>query len=671
MMSNRLHEMYEKTRAHDYRKFRRMPLPVKELPDLSPCRAAAEAFLAGVAMEEPVIVPGDRFFFTRTLSGKAVPPQGGIRIENITADWNLLLSRGLTGRMEAARKKLAEPGISAGSVDFLASSIAMMEAVAAFSERYAEAAELAGDAAGAALLRKVPLHPAATLHEALQSVFFLFSMLHLSAVTLQGLGRMDQYLEPYYTRDLAEGRLDRAGAGELLAEFFMMLNRDGDLYGMAQQGDDGESLMLGGSRRNGSGGCNDLTLLLLETAYEVSMINPKINLRVDSHTPEAILRAGVKLTGRGLGFPQYCNDEVVIPALVKFGYPLEDARDYTVAACWEFVVGDGRDIPNRFWINLALAADRAIRTALRENLSFDQLLERIKPEIRAQVPELPARPLLFPNPLFSALSGQCLERGRDLHDGGGSHYHFGCLGCGASTAADSLAAVKKWVYDERRIAPASLLKALEDNFEGDEELVKLLKDAPKTGGDDPESNRFLQLVFNSLADVLEGIGDNGLGGRIRPGTGSAQGYAVLTQTDHPLRVHATADGRRDGEYISSSLAPAPGVRAPGALSILRTFGKLDYGRLCNGGPVTLEFAPAYFRGPEAPAKTAELIRAFVRSGCQQLQMNVLDRELLLEAQRRPELHRDLIVRVWGWSGYFVELDRIYQDQIVGRQAYGE
>ena len=667
MLSARLKEMREKTRERFYNSHRIPALLDEEvdLSGLSLCAAEAELFVQRCRREVPTIFPGEKFCFTRS--------QGKIRyrkyrIENLTPDWELLLTQGVTGRMAAAETKLVAVAPDSEEADFLRSSLRMMTAVLELADRYAEAAENAGEREVAAVMRQVPRRPARSFREALQSLFFMFSMFHLSGVTLQGWGRMDQYLEPFCRRDLESGQLTRVGAGELLAEFFIMLNRENDVYGMVQQGDDGESLMLGGCRRDGSNAVNDLTMLMLETSFDVSMINPKINLRVDSHTPAAVLAAGIRLTGRGLGFPQYCNDEVVIPALVNFGYPLEDARDYTVAACWEFVVKNGRDIPNNMAANLALAADRAIRWALREHADFDTLLGRIAPEIRDQI-KMP-EPELLPNPLFSAFSGRCLERGRDLHFGGGDHLHFGCHGCGSSTAADSLAAVKKWVYDQKKVAPERLLRALETNYRDDEELRRIMQDAPKTGNADAETGFYLKFVFDAFADEIEKLGKNRFGGRIRPGTGSAQFYVRLTQGEHRLHLGATADGRREGEFISSSLAPAPGVRANGILSILRTYGELDYQRLCNGGPITLEFAPAYFRTPEATEKTAAFLRAFVASGCQQIQMNVLDRATLLDAQAHPERHRDLIVRVWGWSGYFVELDKAYQDQIIGRTAYG-
>ena len=667
MLSDRLQKMRENTREHFYNRGRIAPLDDDEvdLSGMSPYQAAAELFVRRCRREVPTVFSGEKFCFTRS-QGKIKYPR--TRIENLSADWELLLTQGVAGRLAAAREKLAAAPYGSETADFLSASIRMLEAALELADRYAAAAETAGESAVAELLRRVPLHPARTLHEALQSLFFMFSMFHLSGVTLQGWGRMDQYLEPFYQRDLASGRLTRSEAGELLAEFFIFANRENDAYGMIQQGDDGESLMLGGCRRDGSSAVNDLTLLILETSYDVSMINPKINLRIDSHTPERVLRAGIRLTGRGLGFPQYCNDEVVIPALTNFGYPLEDARDYTVAACWEFVVKNGRDIPNNMAVNLALAADRAIRWGLREHAAFDEILSRIAPEIRAQI-NMP-EPNLLPNPLFSAFSGECLERGRDLHFGGGDHLNFGCHGCGSSTAADSLAAVKKWVYDRKEVSPEELLRALESNYRDAEPLRCKLQDAPKTGNHDHETDRYLKLIFDTFADELAKLGKNRFGGRIRPGTGSAQFYVKMTQGEYRLHLGSTADGRREGEFISSSLAPAPGVRANGIFSILKTYGTLDYNKLCNGGPITLEFSPAYFRTPEATEKTVGFLRAFVSSGCQQIQMNVLDRETLLDAQAHPERHRDLIVRVWGWSGYFVELDKAYQDQIIGRTAYG-
>jgi len=179
-------------------------------------------------------------------------------------------------------------------------------------------------------------------------------------------------------------------------------------------------------------------------------------------------------------------------------------------------------------------------------------------------------------------------------------------------------------------------------------------------------------LFNEFADALSTY-RSARGGRVRPGTGSAQGYVWMTQAQHAppgwRPLGATADGRVAGDYISSSLSPAPGTRVRGILSVFATYGQLDYRRLVNGGPITAELSDTYFADPDSLEKVAMLLRAFVRSGCQQLQLNTLNPGRLREAQQHPDRHRDLVVRVWGWSGYFVELAPAYQNQIIGRQAF--
>ena len=192
----------------------------------------------------------------------------------------------------------------------------------------------------------------------------------------------------------------------------------------------------------------------------------------------------------------------------------------------------------------------------------------------------------------------------------------------------------------------------------------------KVVNNDDYADSLLKRLFEIFADTRSKIKDNGRGGRIRPGTGSAQHYVLMTEKKEGQKLNATADGRKYGDFIGSSLAPSPGVKVRGAISELETYGKIDYGPLCNGGPITLELSDAYFRNGEALQKVVKLIQAFVKLGCQQLQLNTLNPDKLRDAQIHPENYRDLIVRVWGWSGYFVELSKPYQDQIIGRQAFG-
>ena len=638
-----------------------------------------------------VIEPDERIVFTRTVCKVApVYSDAALRtltagrtlhelgpISNICADWGMVLSQGLLARKQTALANRERFSADAEAVEFLESAVETIDAVLALGARYAGAARQMGRDDIADVLDRVPAQAATTFHEALQALRFGHAVLWISGHYHCGLGRFDQYMWPYLQVDLAAGRLDQAAAEELLAEFFISLNKDSDLYPGIQQGDNGQSLMLGGVRRDGSSGVNPLTAMVLRVARAVALIDPKINLRVDRHTDLELLALAAELTRIGLGFPQYANDEVVIPGLVAAGYDLEDAREYSVAACWEFLIpGQGMEVVNIGAASMPAAVDKAIREGLAGGESFDRILERVRADLRAQV-ELLAQAsrklFLPPAPYYSVLMDGCLERGRDLSHGL-KYNNFGIHGAASANAADALAAVQTLVFDEKRLEPSRLLRALESNFVTDEALrLELGEQAPKVGNHDDRADALLVMLFDAFADACAAAGDNGRGGRYRPGSGSAMYYVWLARGHEGMRepaVGATAEGRRAGEFFSSSLAPSPGARVRGPLSVLQSFGKLDYRRICNGGPLTMELADSLFAGREAVQKVALFIRTFVQSGCQQLQLNTLNVDTLRDAQRHPDLHRNLVVRVWGWSGYFCELDEAYQNQIIGRHIYG-
>jgi len=382
------------------------------------------------------------------------------------------------------------------------------------------------------------------------------------------------------------------------------------------------------------------------------------------------------LTRNGLGFPQYSNDDVVIPALVKHGYDLEDARDYTVAACWEFIIpGKGMEVVNTGAVSLPLAVDKAIRQGLSAGAGFEAILGRAADNIRERVFELAdqyRRLLLPPAPYYSVLMEGCLENGRDLSRGL-KYNNFGLHAAASANAADALAAVKRFVFDERSVSADELLEALDGNFENHESLRRrLTEDAPKVGNDE-EADQLMVRLFEFVAEACEAIEDNGRGGKMRPGTGSAMYYIWLARGepgDAAPPIGATAEGRKRGEFFSANLAPSPNAAIRGPIGVLQAFSRIDYGRICNGGPITMELSDLAFRDEDSIAKCALLVRTFAQLGCQQLQLNALNAETLLDAKRHPELHRNLIVRVWGWSGYFCELAPEYQDHVVARQLYG-
>jgi formate C-acetyltransferase len=491
-----------------------------------------------------------------------------------------------------------------------------------------------------------------------------------------GLGRFDQYMWPFLRSDLEASLLTIPDAEELLAEFFITLNKDSDLYPGVQQGDNGQTLTLGGVKPDGSSAVNDLTRMVLRVSADLELIDPKINLRISSQTDLELLCLASELTRKGLGFPQYSNDDVVIPGLVPHGYDLEDARDYVVAACWEFIIpGRGMEVINFGVVSFPATVDQAIRVGLAGGMEFDEILSRTAENIRTQVYDLAdaySRLLLPPAPYYSIFMRGCLEQGCDLSQGL-KYNNLGIHGAGSANAADALAAVKQFIFDEHSLFPDELLAALQVNFNNCEPMrQKLAEEGPKVGCNDDRADAMLSTLFDAFASSCEDYGRTSREGIVRPGTGSAMYYIWLARGHEGMRepvVGSTADGRVRGEPFSANLAPSPGVRVRGPISTLQSFSKIDYRRICNGGPITMELSDSVFRDPESIRKVAKLVRIFAQLGCQQLQLNSLNVETLMDAKAHPEKHKNLVVRVWGWSGYFCELAPEYQDHIITRSLY--
>jgi formate C-acetyltransferase len=693
-MNERLEALKRSVRAGEHRSLRQTAtievLAECEAEGLSWPRRAARLIRRQCEAEKVTIAADERIIFTRSLpcvppiyspedwsrmtAGRTLHELGPI--SNICADWSLLLKQGLSGRKRAALAARLRMANDSQAVEFLDCALETIEAVLGLAARYASQARAQGREDRAAILEKVPAQPAGTFHEALQALRFCHAVVWLGGNYHVGLGRFDQYMWPYLETDLAEGRLSMEQAEELLAEFFISLNKDSDLYPGVQQGDNGQSLTLGGVTPQGTPAVNGLTHMALRVARDVAMIDPKINLRISPETDLDLLSLATELTRLGLGFPQYSNDQVVIPALAAHGYDLEDARDYVVAACWEFIIpGRGMEIVNIGAVSFPAAVDQAVREGLTAGEDFEGILDRTRLQIREQVNRLAdtyASLLLPPAPYYSVFMQGCLERGRDVSEGL-KYNNFGIHGAGSANAADALAAVRKFIFEEHKVSPQELLSALEANFSSHEALRRMLEEqGPKVGNNDPSADALLVRLFDDLAEACEGYGRTPRGGLLRPGSGSAMYYIWLAAGHAGMRepvVGATAEGRPRGGAFSANLAPSPGVRVRGPLSTLQSFARVDYRRICNGGPVTMELSDSVFQNPEAIRKTATLVRIFAQLGCQQLQLNSLSLATLLDARAHPENHKNLIVRVWGWSGYFCELAPEYQDHIIARHLY--
>ena len=652
-------------------------------PDEARARIGLQEMLRAEG-ESPAFLDGERIALTRTVrqvpdlhteaemdarraAGTAFGEKGVVF--NLTADFGPAIRDGLDARLAQMRARLARCRAEndAEGVSFLENAILSVEAVLAFVERYRAAAETRGLADVAETLARVPRFGARTFREALQALRALHYAMWCEGEYHCGLGRIDQYLLPYYEADLAAGRLDEDGALELLEEFFVACNRDSDLYVGVQQGDNGQSVMLGGVTRDGAPAFNGLSRLCLRACGELRLVDPKINLRVDRSTPIEIFRLGTELTARGLGFPQYANDDVVIPALEKWGYAPEDARDYTVAACWEFVIpGCGMDIDNIDAVSFPGALDAALRAlcsrGAEDGIGYDAVEAAFLAEIQRRADALVEKYRhveILPGPFVSAISTGCVERARDICRGA-KYNNFGIHGTGISVAVDSLASVRELVFEKKLVTLPELVKLLDTDFAGRPDILAAAKAAPKMGNADARADEIAKRAIAFWGRAFDGK-KNDRGGVFRPGTGSAMYYVW-----HAREIPASPDGRLSGHPFPANWAPSLDVPVKGPVSVVRSFTEPDLGPVCNGGPLTIEIHDSAFAMPDGVDKVAELVRFFVLRGGHQLQINAIDRETLLDAQAHPEKHRHLVVRVWGWSGYFVELDREFQDQIIRR-----
>ncbi|MBQ2716113.1 MAG: pyruvate formate-lyase, partial [Clostridia bacterium] len=320
------------------------------------------------------------------------------------------------------------------------------------------------------------------------------------------------------------------------------------------------------------------------------------------------------------------------------------------------IPGCAMDVVNYGSMNLSLAVREAIVADLEKAADFESLMSSVRDNIEKRcnaMVEARKKPLWqMPSPVLEMLFSEIKYR------------NFGFHGAGIASAADQLAAVKKYVFDEKTVAPARLLEAIESNFENDPELLHLLRyEAPKMGNDEDEADSMACRVLEFYADALRDK-RNIFGGRFRAGTGTA-----LMYINDARLTPATADGRRDGESFGANYAPNLFSRISGPVSLVRSFSKPDLAKTINGGPFTVEFSADMFKNDEARSKTAKLVKHFIDRGGHQIQLNAVSLEDMLDAQVNPEAHRSLIVRVWGWSGYFVELDRCYQDHVIARRRY--
>lgn len=626
---------------------------------LSPVERMADRFERLCNEEKAVILEGEQIVFLRTISNlpaiftesewEEIKAKHYIHelgfISNVSPNYYDTINTGLLKKRETAD----EYGKRA------------IDNIIKLADKYLEEAERQDRKDVVEVLTQVPRYPARSFREALQFFRILHYALWLEGNYHNTIGRFDRYMYPYLKADMEKGIYTEETALELLEDFFLSFNKDSDIYVGVQQGDNGQSMMLGGIDEDGNDVFNLLSELCLKASYNNKMIDPKINLRVSKNTPTERFIEATKLTKAGLGFPQYSNDDVVIPALEMMGYAHNDAVNYTVAACWEFIIPNvGADVANISAMSYPKAVDIALHNSLVTSETYEEFFGDVKCEIQKECDCICAgiENLWFvPSPFMNVLM-DC-----DIYNGG-KYNNFGIHGTGIATASDSLAAIKKYVFEEKLITKQELIKAIDTNFENTPELLhKLRFAAPKLGNNDDFVDDIATELLDAFGNALKGK-TNCRGGIFRAGTGSAMYYLW-----HANEIGASADGRKAKEPFGTNFSVSLFAKVKGPVSVIASMTKQHFENAMNGGPLTLEFHQSMFADDDGIEKVGLLIKNFIQRGGHQLQLNTVNLERMLDAQKHPENHRQLVVRIWGWSAYFVELDKEYQEHVMARQAY--
>jgi len=592
--------------------------------------------------------------------------------------------------------------------DFLSALIICCEGARELAGRYAaEAKRLARECSDPArkfeleeiarICDMVPWEPPDSFHEALQALWFIHMLVMVQeSYPGPGLspGRIDQYLYPYYKADVDSGRLTRKQAKELLDCFWIKPNYAYDFMYRVMRirgvtSGYGQLITLGGHGPDGEDASNELTWLMLDVIEEMNLLEPKPNVRLHKKTPDDLLRKVAWMIANAQGSPFLLNfDEASEAALRWQGLPEEQLWDYAPVGCLENTL-QGNDRSGTVDVNVNLA--KAVELTLfngRDLATGDRLGPRtgdarnftswndFKAAFETQLKAFLERFIEFynfsdsiranyePTPYLSALVDGCAVSGRDVTNAGPEHNYVTVEGVAFATAADSLIAIKKLVYEDGVVSVDELIKGIEDNYDGHEKLRQILiNKAPKYGNDDDyadEVARYLSRFWTE--EVFKHQTPNGR--RYRGGYLSWNYWIAYAP-----RTAATPDGRRRGTFLSNGLCPVDGTDRRGPTAVAISVGKLGLETAPNGDSHTISFNPSLLRGEERVEKLAAYLRGYGETGGTALQINVIDPETLKLAQENPSEYSNLLVRVTGYNAYFVMLGKEIQDEIISRESH--
>jgi trans-4-hydroxy-L-proline dehydratase len=582
-----------------------------------------------------------------------------------------------------------------------------IDAVVAFARRHAaKARELARDEKNAArraeleriaaVCERVPAEAPRDFWEALQAYWFV----HLGVITEYNTwdsfnpGRLDQHLWPFYEQGLADGTLTKESARELLQAFWVKFNNQpappkvGVTAEESGTYTDFALINVGGLKKDGTDGVNELSFLLLDVIEEMRILQPSSMVQISAKGPDEFLLRALRIVKTGFGQPSIFNTDAIVQELVRQGKSVADARNGGASGCVEagafgkeaYILTGYFNLTKIFEITLNNGIDP--RTGKRIGLetgdpasfkTFDELFEAFRRQVRHFV-DIKVRgsniierlyATYLPAPFLSVLVDDCIQKGKDYHAGGARYNTNYIQGVGVGTMTDTLSAIKYNVYDHGHVSMAELLEALRANFAGYDKLrQRVLNRTPKFGNDDDYADELMKRIFEAYFEAVDG----------RPSPrGGTYRINLLPTTVHVYfgkMTGATPDGRLAGEAVSEGVSPVQGADRKGPTAVIKSLGKMDHIRT-GGTLLNQKFTPQLLADEAGMSGLKDLVRSYFRMMGHHVQFNVVTAGLLREAKAHPEKHRDLIVRVAGYSDYFVDCSAELQDEIIRRTEHQE
>ncbi len=549
----------------------------------------------------------------------------------------------------------------------------------------------------ATICKNLSERPAKSFHEAVQSIWFLFVILHLeSNASSFSPGRMDKFLYPYYVSDIENGNLTNEEALEIIQCLFIKFNeivymRNSHSAKFFAGFPIGFNIALGGQDEFGNDYSNELSFLFLKAQENLGLPQPNLSVRLNKNTSEELLKESIKVVSKGSGMPQFFNDEAIVEPLIRLGISKEDALDYAVVGCVELTTqGNNLGWSDSAMFNFNKALELTLNNGvcllsnkqiglnlgnLKDFNSYSELEEAFGKQINYFIERMikacevveKAHKEILPTPFLSSIIDNCIDKGIDVTSGGAKYNFSGIQMIQIANLADSLAAIKKLVFDEKRLSKDELLESLKCDFKGHENTrLILLNKSPKYGNDvewvDEIGAKWARFFNKKLTHYT-----NYRGGKYHTGM-----YTVSAHVPMGENVGASPDGRNaKAPLADGGMSPVYGRDINGPTAVLKSVSKLDNYLTTNGGLLNMKFLPEFFSSENGIDKFSKFLRAFVILKIPHIQFNVLRCEDLLQAKKKPENYRSLTVRVAGYTAYFTELAGELQDEIIARTSYGD